>query len=84
MCVCVCVCVCVRARSVTPDSLQPPWTVANQAPLSLEFSRREYWNGFLVPPPGNLPNPGIEPISLSSTALEGGFFSTSATWQVPI
>ena len=40
-----------------------PWTVAHQAPLSMEFSRQEYWSGLLFPSPGDLPNPGIEPRS---------------------
>ena len=38
-----------------------PWTVAYQAPQSMEFSRQEYWSGLLFPSPGDLPNPGIEP-----------------------
>ena len=38
-----------------------PWTVAHQAPPSMEFSRQEYWNGLPFPSPGDLPNPGIEP-----------------------
>jgi len=40
-----------------------PWTDARQAPLSMEFSRQEYWGGLPCPPPGDLPNPGIEPKS---------------------
>ena len=40
-----------------------PWTVAYQAPQSMEFSRQEYWSGLSFPSPGNLPNPGIEPRS---------------------
>ena len=40
------------------------WTVAHQAPLSMGFSRQEYWSGLLYPPPGDLPDPGIEPRSL--------------------
>ena len=70
--------VCVLSRvqlSVTP------WTVARQAPLSMRFSRQEYWGGLPFPPPGNLPNPGIEPSSLMSPALAGGFFTTSTTWE---
>ena len=51
------------------------WTVARQAPLSMGFSRQEYWNGL----PGDLPGPGMELVSLMSLALEGGFFTTSAT-----
>ena len=41
-----------------------PWTVAHQAPLSMGFSKQEYWNELPFPPPGDLPNPGIEPLSL--------------------
>ena len=40
-----------------------PWTAAGQAPLSMGFSRQEYWSGFSCPPPGDLPNPGIKPAS---------------------
>ena len=58
-----------------------PWTVAYQAPLSLGFSRQEYWSGLPCPSPGDLPNPGIEAGSLVSLALAGRFFTTSATWQ---
>ena len=54
------------------------WTVAHQAPLSMGFSRQEYWNGLPCPPSGHLPNPGIEPASLMSPALASGFFTTSA------
>ena len=43
--------------------LATPWTVASQPPLSMGFSRREYWSGLPCPPPGDLPNPGIEPRS---------------------
>ena len=48
-------------------------TAAYQALLSMCFSRREYWSGLPCPLPGNLPNPGIEPVSLTSPALAGGF-----------
>ena len=57
------------------------WTVAHQAPLSMGFSRQEYCSGLLCPPPGDLPNPGIEPASLTSPALASGFFTTSTTWR---
>ena len=50
-----------------------PWTVVHQAPLSMEFSRQEYWSGLPWPPPGDLPDPGIKPVSLMSPALAGGF-----------
>ena len=49
------------------------------APLSMRFSRQEYWSGLLFPPPGDLPNPRIKPTALRSPALAGGFFTTSAT-----
>ena len=51
-----------------------PWTVALQAPLSVEFSRQEYWSGLTFPPPpGGLPDAGIKP---TSPALTGGFFTS--------
>ena len=56
-----------------------PWTVAHQAPLSMEFSRQEYWSGLPFPSPGDLPDLGIEPPSTASSespALEGRFFTT--------
>ena len=53
-----------------------PWTVAHQAPLSMEFSRQEYWSGLSFAFPGNLPNPGIKPTSLASPVLSDGFFTT--------
>ena len=57
------------------------WTVAHQAPLSMGFSRQKYWSELPCPPPRDLPNPGVEPMSLSSPALADGFFSTSTTWE---
>ena len=50
-----------------------PWTVARQPPLSMGFSQQGYWSGLPFPPPGHLPEPGIEPVS---PALSGGFFTT--------
>ena len=47
--------------SVMSNSLRPPWTVAHQAPLSMGFSRQEYWSGLLCPPPGDLWNQGLNP-----------------------
>ena len=58
-----------------------PWTVAHQAPLSMGFSRQEYWNGLVFPSPGDLPNPGIELAFLVFLALAGGFFPTGTTWE---
>ena len=57
------------------------WAVASQAPLSMGFSRQEYWNGLPFLPPGNLPNPWIEPESLTSLGLASVFFTTSAAWE---
>ena len=57
------------------------WTVAHQAPLSMGFSRQEYWSGLPCPPPGNFPNPGIEPTSPASPAWAGSFFTTSTIWE---
>ena len=59
------------------------WIVARQDPLSLVFSRQGYWIRLSFPPPGDLPDPGIEPVSLTSPALAGAFFTTSATWEAP-
>ena len=53
-----------------------PWTIAHQAPLSMQFSRHEYWSVLSLPIPGDLPDPGIKPGSLASSALTGGFFTT--------
>ena len=50
-----------------------------QAPLSVRFSRQEYWSGLPFPSSGDLPNPGIKPPSSVSPALAGGFFTTSTT-----
>ena len=57
------------------------WTVARQAPLSMGFSRQEYWSGLPYPSPGDLPDLEIKPMSLMSSALAGEFFTTSATWE---
>ena len=55
-----------------------PWIVAHQASLFMGFSRQECWSGLPFPPPGDLPDPGIEPESPASPALAGEFFTTSA------
>ena len=52
------------------------WTVAHQAPLSMGFSRQEYWSGLPFPFPGDLPHSGIEVASPATPALAGGFFTT--------
>ena len=65
VCVCarVCVCVCERVCVCTLSHVQlfvTPWSVAHQAPLSVGFSRQDYWSGLPLPSPGDLPNPGME------------------------
>ena len=70
--------------SVVSDSATP-WTIKpQQAPLSMGFSRQEYWSGLPCPPPGDLRGPGIEPVSPACPALAGGFFTTSTTWEAPL
>ena len=59
------------------------WTIACQAPLSMGFSRQEYWSGLPFPSPGYLPNPEIEIASLMSPGLAGRFFTTIITWEAP-
>ena len=59
------------------DSFVTPWTVVHQAPLSVEFSRQEYWNGLPFPPPGDLPNPEMKLTFPRSPALTGRFFTTA-------
>ena len=71
-----------EVSSVTSDRLfVTPWSVARQAPLSIGFFKQEYESGLPRPPPGDLPNPGIEPKTLTSSALEGRVFTTSTTWK---
>ena len=62
--------------SVMSDSLRSHGPVTRQAPLSLGYSRQEYWSGLPFPPPGDLTDPGIEPMFPASPALEGRFFTT--------
>ena len=57
------------------------WTVAHQGPLSMGFTRQEYWSGLPCPSPVYPPDPGIEPMTLLSPTLAGGFFTTTATWE---
>ena len=61
-----------------------PWTVAYRAPLSMGFSRQEYCRGLPCPPPGDLPNAGCEPMSLTSPVFTGRFLTTGATWQTHV
>ena len=64
--------VCAHARSVLSNSSLTLRTAAHQAPLSMGFSRQEHWSGLTFPPPGDPPDPGIEP---ASPALAGRFFT---------
>ena len=61
--------------SVVSDS-ETIWTAAHQAPVSMGFSRQEYWSELPFPPPRDLPDPGIKPASLAFPALAGRFFTT--------
>ena len=72
-------CLCVCAQSC--PTLCSPMDCSPLAPLSMEFSRQEYWRGLPFPSSGDLPDPGIEPVSVMSSALVGGFFTTSITWE---
>ena len=67
------------------STLCDPMDCSCQVLLSMEFSRKEYWSGLPSPPPGDLPNPGIEPVSQVPPALAGEFFFliTKATWEAP-
>ena len=68
-------CVCAQSLSCV-QVFVISWTVARQAPVSMGFPRQEYWSGLPFPSPGNLPNPGMDPTSLASPSLAGGFFTT--------
>ena len=67
---------CVLSRSAVSDSLQPPWAVICQAPLSMGSSSQEYCSGLPFPSPRDLPNPGTESAFSASPALAGKFFTT--------
>ena len=68
-------CVCEYALSQV-QLFETPWTVAHQLLLPMEFSRQAYWSGLPFPTPGDLPDPEMEPTSLVSPALAGGFLTT--------
>ena len=73
---------CKRAESLQSClTLWDPMVCSPQAPLSMGFSRQEYWSGLPCSSPGDLPNPGIKPSSLPSPSLSGRFFTTSAAWE---
>ena len=71
---------CICAKSLQScRTLVSPWTVACQVPLSMGFSRQEYWSGLPCPPPGDLPNPETKPTDVTCPVLADVFFPTSAT-----
>ena len=70
---------CVLSRFSHAGLFAIPWPVAHQAPVSMVFSRLEYWRGLPCPPPGYLPHTGMDTKFLTSPALGGGFFIT--TWE---
>ena len=72
----------VKSLQSCPTLCNPElWTIAHHAPLSMGFSRQEYWSGLPCPPPGDLSDPGIKTGALESRALAGGFFTTRTTWE---
>ena len=74
--------ICVHAKSLQSClTLCDPKDCSRQAPPPTGFSRKEHWRGLPCPPPGGLPDPGLEPASLMSAALAGRFFTTSAAWE---
>ena len=72
-------CLCVLSRFRPVRLFATPWTVAHQASLSMGSSWQDYWSGLPCSLPGDLPDPG--PVSLTSPALAGKFFTTRATWE---
>ena len=74
---CVCVCVYVHVCLVMPDSLQPYGLEPAMSPLSMDFSRQEFWNGLPFPTPADLPSPGIKPKFPTVPTLAGGFLTTA-------
>ena len=82
--VCMCVYACVLSHFSRVGLFETLWTVAHQAPLSMGFSRQEYWSGLPFPTPGDLHNPGIKSASLMSPALVGGFLSTRTIWEAHV
>ena len=80
-CICTSLCVGMLSHYSRACLFVTLWTLAHQAPLSMGFSRQEYWSGLPFPPPGNLPDPGIQPAFLMFLALAGRFFTANSTWE---
>ena len=76
--------VCVLCTLSLFQLLATPWTIILQAPVSMGFSRQEYWCGLPFPSPRDLPNQWLRPIYLTYPALAGGFLTTSVTWEVKL
>ena len=72
---------CVHAKSVSVQLFVTPWSGAVQAPLPMGFFKARLRSELPCSPPGNLPDPGMEPTSFKSPALAGGFFTTRAPWE---
>ena len=70
--------VCMLSRFSHVQLFLTPWYAAHQAPLPMGFSRQEYWSGLPCPPPGDLPNRGIGPVSASVSCIAGRFFITGS------
>ena len=69
-------CICAKSLQLCPTLCDP---MDCSPPGSMGFSKQEYWSGLSCPPPGDLHDPGIKPMSLMPPELAGGFFTTSAT-----
>ena len=88
VCVCVYVCACMHAQLCL--TFCDPWTITHQAPLSLEFSRQEYWSWLVLPTPVHLPHPKIKPtspvspVSLPLSHQQGLFSSSFLTQAAPV
>ena len=74
---------CMLCRFSCVRLFETFWTVTHWAPLSLIFSRQEYWSGLPCPSPGDLPHPGTEAVSHYVSCIGRQFFTTSTTWEVP-
>jgi len=72
---------CVLSHFNHVQLFETLWTVALQAPLSMGFSRQEYWSGLPCPPPGDFLTQGLNPSLQHLLHWQGGFFAISATWE---
>ena len=80
--ICIHVYICMQTKLLQfCPALYDPMDCSLSGSSVMEFSRQEYWSGLPFPPPGDLPDPGIEPMCLMSPVLAGGFFTTSTIWE---